>query len=241
MKPLPFYDVVIPCFDRGHVVADAISSVLSQTHAASRIVVVDDRSRDDGHEVAMGLSRQDGRILAIRHEANMGASAARNTGAAACGSSWIAFLDSDDVWLPEAAERLIAHGLRHDLDVVVGSFARVEGDGAPGLPECGWKDGTIREALRTGGVVGPSWTMMRRSAFEAAGGFDPTFHNCNDWDFYVRVAAAGARFGRSDALCAHYRTVAGDRLVNHARALETNGARVLAHPYLAIDDALEAA
>lgn len=240
MNPIPPYDVVIPCFNRGHVVADAVSSVLSQTHAATRIVVVDDRSLDDGHDVALGLSRHDERILPLRHDVNMGASAARNTGAAACGAPWIAFLDSDDVWLPDAAEQLIAHGIRHDLDVVVGRFARVEGEAEPGQPECGWKHGTIREALRTGGVVGPSWTMMRRSAFEAAGGFDPSFHNCNDWDFYVRVAATGARFGRSDALCAHYRTVAGDRLVDHSDALAANGARVLAHPYLG-DDLSQAA
>lgn len=230
---LPAYDVVIPCFNRAHVVADAVASALAQTHGPTRVVVVDDHSNDDGHDVARRIASRDGRVTAVRHEANRGASTSRNTGAALCSSPWIAFLDSDDVWTPGAAEHLIRHGLENDLDVVVGMFARVVGDGEPGAPECGWTHGTIREALRTGGVVGTSWTVMRRSRFDAVGGFDPSFHNCNDWDFFTRVAAAGARYGRCDELVAHYRTVAGDRLVNHGSALAANGLRVLAHPYLA--------
>lgn len=116
--------------------------------------------------------------------------------------------------------------------MIVGAFARVA-DGITGEPECGWTGGCIRAALRTGGVVGPSWSLVRRGLVYAAGGFDPSFRNCNDWDFFVRAAAAGARFGRVPDLIALYRTVAGPRLVAEDAALAANGARVLAHPWLA--------
>lgn len=230
----PTYDVVIPCHNRAHVIADAVASVLAQGVAPERVILVDDGSTDGGAEAVHRLAASDARVTAMALPRNSGASAARNVGTAVARAEWIAFLDSDDVWVPHAAETLLRRADVGDLDIVVGAFARVEG-GLEGAPECGWAGDCIRAALRTGGVVGPSWSLVRRSTVYAAGGFDPSFHNCNDWDFFVRAAAAGARFGRVPDLVALYRTVAGPRLVGDAAALAANGARVLAHPWLAAD------
>ena len=90
----------------------------------------------------------------------------------------------------------------------------------------------IRGALIHGGVIGPSWSIVRRATVFAVGGFDPSFHNCNDWDFYTRAAAAGARFRRIEDAVALYRTVAGSRLVNGREVGAENARRVLSHPYL---------
>lgn len=228
---LPAYDVVIPCHNRAHVVADALASVLAQEPAPARIVLVDDGSTDGGGDTVRRLALRDRRVTALALPRNSGASNARNAGTAICGSEWIAYLDSDDRWVPGAAAALLTSATADDLDIVVGHFARVEGDAPPGLPECGWDGGCIREGLLSGGVVGPSWTLVRRDTVYAAGGFDPSFHNCNDWDFFVRAAAAGARFGRIDTLVAEYRTVAGHRLVADTAALEANAIRVRAHPW----------
>ncbi|KHL26748.1 family 2 glycosyl transferase [Croceibacterium mercuriale] len=229
--PLPAYDVVIPCYNRAHVVADAVASVLAQDHSPARVIVVDDGSGDDSAGVIRGLeTAHPGRVTGVILPRNEGASNARNVGTALCHSPWIAFLDSDDVWLPGAARALVGAG--HGADVVVGHFARVEGDGAPGAPECGWWGDDIQVALGQGGVIGPSWSIVRRGCVTAVNGFDPSFHNCNDWDFYVRAAAAGARFRRIDMLVALYRTVAGSRLVSDVGVGARNAQRVLAHPYL---------
>ena len=80
---------------------------------------------------------------------------------------------------------------------------------------------------------------MSRATVTDVDGFDPSFHNCNDWDFYTRAAAAGARFGRIERCVALYRTVAGSRLVNDSAIGAINAQRVLSHPYLA--DLLEPA
>lgn len=229
---LPSYDVVIPCFDRAHVVADAARSALVQSHPASRVVVVDDGSSDDSRAVIERLGRESPAVLPLFLPRNRGASAARNAGVAACRSEWIGFLDSDDLWTDQAAETLLSAAVREALDVAVGRFARVGSDGGVSPPECGWDGSGIRGALRTGGVVGTSWSIVRREAVHAAGGWDPSFRTCEDWDFFVRVAAAGARFGRVDALVAYYRSVPGARLIEDAASLADGRARVLAHASL---------
>lgn len=230
---LPAYDVVIPCYNRAHSVADAVESVLAQDPAPARVVVVDDGSRHDSARVIRALAAaHPGRVQAAILPRNGGASNARNVGVALCASPWIAFLDSDDVWLPGAARALLSGARSSGADIVVGHFARVEGGQAPGAPECGWDGGCIRSGLMSGGVIGPSWSIVRRESVVAVGGFDPSFHNCNDWDFYTRAAAAGATFARIDAVVAQYRTVAGSRLVNDHHQGLANARRVLAHPYL---------
>ncbi|GAA0662781.1 glycosyltransferase involved in cell wall biosynthesis [Sphingomonas insulae] len=231
--PLATYDVIIPCHNRAHVVADAVASVLAQDPAPARVIVVDDGSSDDSAAVIRGLAAAHDTVEAIVLPRNVGASQARNTGAGLSGADWIAFLDSDDVWLPGAARALLDGAGHGTADIVVGHFARVESDGAPQAPECGWDGGCIRRGLASGGVIGPSWSIVARAAVERVDGFDPSFHNCNDWDFYTRVAAAGARFARIDTCVALYRTVAGSRLVNDTAIGARNAQRVLSHPYLA--------
>ncbi|MEH3102253.1 glycosyltransferase family 2 protein [Sphingomonas adhaesiva] len=226
---LPDYDVVIPCHNRAHVVADAVASVLAQEHAPTRVIVVDDGSSDDSAAVIDALARAGaGRVVAVLLPRNGGASNARNAGAALCRAPWIAFLDSDDLWLPGAAVALLRASA--EADIVCGHFRRVEGDGHPGEPECGWWGDDIRVALSHGGVIGPSWSIVRRDVVRRVDGFDPSFHNCNDWDFYTRAAASGATFRRIDAAVALYRTVAGHRLVADVTIGAENARRVLSHP-----------
>ncbi len=233
LSPITTYDVVIPCHDRAHVVADAVASVLDQDHAPTRVILVDDGSRDDSATVLRRLAALHRQVEAVILPRNVGASQARNTGAGLSQAEWIAFLDSDDVWLPGAARALMGAPVATAADVIVGHFARVEADGVPGDPECGWDGQCIRRGLAGGGVVGPSWSVVRRATVAQVGGFDPSFHNCNDWDFYTRAAAAGARFARIDRCVALYRTVTGSRLVADTAIGSRNARRVLSHPYLA--------
>lgn len=231
-QPLPAYDVVIPCYNRAHVVADAVASVLAQDHAPTRVIVVDDGSTDDSAALIRRLaSVNNERLVAAMLPRNGGASNARNVGLSLCRSPWVAFLDSDDVWLPGAASAMLASS--EGIDVICGHFARVERQGEPGEAECGWRGDNIRVALSHGGVIGPSWSIIRRATVSEVKGFDTSFYNCNDWEFYTRVAASGATFRRIDTVVALYRTVEGVRLVDDIAIGAENARRVLAHPYLA--------
>ncbi|WCT73233.1 glycosyltransferase family 2 protein [Sphingomonas naphthae] len=98
----PFFSVVIPCYNRADRIADAATSVLAQTEGDFELIVVDDGSKDDPAAPLAALG--DARIRCIRQD-NAGAGAARNTGIDAARGRFIAFLDSDDAFLPEHLAR----------------------------------------------------------------------------------------------------------------------------------------
>jgi glycosyltransferase involved in cell wall biosynthesis len=227
----PCYDVVIPCYNRAHTLEAAVDSVLAQATPPARVVLVDDGSSDATADLLLALERRHATVCAVTLPRNAGASAARNAGLALARAPWVAFLDSDDVWTAGAADALL-HAAA-DVDVVVGHFRRAWPDGAIDPPECGWSAGDVRDALALGGAIGPSWSIVRRSAAMAVGGFDPSFHNCNDWDFFVRLVANGARFVRIPATIALYRVVESNRLSRSDAIGAANARRVMAHPLFA--------
>lgn len=230
---LPAYDVVIPCFNRARAVADAVDSILAQRHRPRRLIVVDDGSSDDTARVLLDLEQREPMVCAVILPRNAGASAARNAGLALAREDWIAFLDSDDVWVPHAADALLGAASGDEADIYVGAFRRAWPNGEIDPPECGWDGSDIRTALRATGAIGPSWTLIRRMTARRVDGFDPSFHNCNDWDFFARAAAAGARFERIEATIALYRYDDRGRLSHDHAISATNALRVQAHPWFA--------
>jgi hypothetical protein len=97
----PEFTVIIPTFNRAQFVGEAIRSALEQTLPPAEIIVIDDGSSDKTEEVVRGI---EGPIRYIRQN-NAGPSAARNCGILACDTDWVAFLDSDDLWLPAYLEK----------------------------------------------------------------------------------------------------------------------------------------
>ncbi|KAA2234782.1 glycosyltransferase family 2 protein [Salinarimonas soli] len=107
LQPDPAHvTVIIPAYNRAPSLRRAVQSVLDQTHAAWDLLIVDDGSTDRPDEAIAEF--RDPRISIIRHGTNRGVSAARNTGIAAARGRFVAFLDSDDVWLPQKLERQVA-------------------------------------------------------------------------------------------------------------------------------------
>ena len=189
----PFFSVVIPVFNRADVLGAALSSVLAQSERDFEIVVVDDGSRDDPKAVVDALC--DPRIHYIAQD-NRGGGAARNTGIAAARGRFIAFLDSDDVFLPEhlATMRKLLAGTSDTA-----GYARIvvdRGDGriflkppraiAPG-------EDVATYLLCDRGFV-PTITTVVPAAFAKAVRYHENLREAEDTDFAVRLALAGCAF-----------------------------------------------
>jgi glycosyltransferase involved in cell wall biosynthesis len=185
----PRISVVIPVHNRSLPVRRAIESVLAQTCQDFDIIVVDDASTDGTPAAVEAFG--DPRITLIHHERNRGGSAARNTGFRASSAEYIAFLDSDDEWLPGKLERQLAAFERSGdrLALVYTGAERVFPDGSVSR-HVARRRADLTRALLTKNVIGEtSLGMVRRSALEAVGGFDESLPSCQDLDLWLRVCS----------------------------------------------------
>lgn len=175
--------VVIPCFNAGRYIGEAIESVLSQTVPGDEILIVDDGSSDDSAKVIAQFASH---VRYFRQD-NQGISAARNNGLARATGACIAFLDADDLWTPDSLagrrQRLVE---TTDLDYVYGW---VEPFVSPDMdPDAQKMVGTL-PATQPGRVAGTM--LVRRRVFETVGLFDANFKIGETMDWVARVDAAG--------------------------------------------------
>ena len=182
--------VIIPVWNRAGTIARAIDSVLAQelpaAHWSNHIIVVDDGSTDDLSSV---LRRYDSHVTVIRHERNIGAAAARNTGIAAARGEYVAFLDSDDIWLPEKLIRQIDFMRAHQFAASCTSFRLVRPDRTESTP----RNYSTRELgladFAWGCFVSPGSTLIcRRDVHDTVGPYDVALRRLEDWDWLLRYA-----------------------------------------------------
>jgi glycosyltransferase involved in cell wall biosynthesis len=195
----PRVSVVIPARNASATLARAISSVRVQRLPPDEIVVVDDASDDDSRAIAEALGAR-----TLRLPAHAGAAAARNAGVAAATGEVIGFLDADDEWLPDKLFRQLP--LLADADFVACGaklFSVTGQDLGPlfdgQIPTEGaeaWRGLLARNTVAT------SCVLVWRSAFDAAGGFDPALEVAEDQDLWIRLALRG-RLGYLDATLVH--------------------------------------
>src|SRR5689334_14154767 len=95
----PMISIVVPCHQRAHLVGRAVRSLAEQTFESWEAIVVDDGSRDETARVVSELAQAEPRVRLVRHERNLGAQAARNTGIRNARGAWVTFLDVDDWYL----------------------------------------------------------------------------------------------------------------------------------------------
>lgn len=181
--------VIIPTFNRAHTLPRAIRSVFDQTYQDWELIVVDDGSEDDTVCVVRGFG--DPRVRCIRHEQNHGQAAARNTGIKAALGTYIAFLDSDDEWLPEKLAKEVALfeasgqgvGLVYVGKMIWDANGRMLSIRMPTL------QGDVYEKLLAWDFIGScSRVTLRKNILESVGGFDEKLALHDDWDLWLRVA-----------------------------------------------------
>ncbi|ABW66795.1 glycosyltransferase family 2 protein [Desulfosudis oleivorans] len=183
---LPLVSVVIPTYNRGPMVTEAVASVLAQDYPAIEIIIVDDGSSDD---TPGRLSPLKNRVTIITQE-NRGVSAARNAGVAHAGGEYIAFLDSDDRWLPEKISTQTAFFASRPDALICQTEETWIKNGKPLFPRARHKkrSGMIFEPSLELCLVSPSAVMMRKDFFLDVGGFDESLPACEDYDLWLRIS-----------------------------------------------------
>jgi len=187
-RDTPTVAVIVPAYNRAKTIRRAIQSVLDQTYQDYVIIVVDDASMDD--TAAAIAEFADPRVRLVRQTTNGGPAVARNTGIRASTSPLIAFLDSDDEWLPDKLEQQV--GLMLDAPQEVGLIhcgyeRRVGAQTAIRLPAA---RGRIYSQLLRGNVLagGCSTILLRRACLEDVGMFDARLRHAEDYELWLRVA-----------------------------------------------------
>jgi hypothetical protein len=209
--------VVIPTYNRGDMIRDAIDSVLGQTVVPSQIIVIDDGSSDD---TEARLRSYGGRVL-YRRQDNAGPSAARNHGVRLATEPLVAFIDADDAWHPRKLELQLLH-MRRDPDLGLlateqfdwpaAHFPDAPADPAGLVTEVTWEDLVVRTSVLTSSVV------VRRDVLAKVGDFDSSLCGPEDRDMFLRIAAV-ARVAALDVPLTGYRDSPGS-LTKHASTCE---------------------
>lgn len=233
--------IVIPLYNGGRFLAETLRSVLEQTLGRFEVIVVDDGSTDEGPDVVRAQTDPRVRLVQTPH---LGVARARNTGAAQISGSarYLVFLDADDLWDPQLLATLVdALDRRPDAAGAFVLAEYVDDDGDTLNPGDFPRHMRGREDLRDGRLVPrdsnadvefehlflanlvypPSCVLVRRTAFEAAGGFDHRFL-AEDWEFMVRLARQGPIMP-VDRVLVGYRRHTSNASANRAR--NVRGAR----------------
>lgn len=190
--------VILPTYNRTDTLMMACDSVLAQSHRDLELIIVDDASSENIEEAVHRLG--DDRAYCVRRSTNGGASAARNTGLASATGEFIAFQDSDDLWLPGKLARQLAlfETLPADVGVVTGSKILYGRDAAhnygPGRVTCApppeervhLEEDQVRRFL-SGNRISLQNALFRRSCFPDAVWFDTCAKANADWEFTVRL------------------------------------------------------
>jgi len=181
--------VIIPTYNRANTIIRAIESVLEQTYANIEIIIIDDASGDNTGGIVRGMVNS--RIKYIRHETNKGGGAARNTGIDESKGEYVAFLDSDDTWLPEKIEKQVKLFERADprVGVIYTGFYRTDEDDRITKQVSPSKKGNLYSRLLEGNFIGTTSVIMaKRECLKQIGGFNASLPSCQDWDLYIRLS-----------------------------------------------------
>lgn len=228
----PLVSVIVPCYNYGKYLGEALESVAAQRYQNWECIVVDDGSTDDTNEVGNRYAARDKRFKYI-HQQNSGVSAARNAALKASAGEYIQLLDADDLIEPDKL-KLQAALLNENkaIDLVYSSFV-VFKEAAPTErigpklmlnknPATG-RGEQILTPLVDDNLFLPGCVMFRRTLYEDVGGFTEGIEGIEDWDFFYRAVLAKKNF--------HHDGREGTRLLvrAHATNASSNELRMLTH------------
>lgn len=199
---MPKVSIIIPTYNRAKLISRAIESVLAQTYKDYEIIIVDDGSTDNTQEV---LAVYMDRIRYVR-QSNKGISGARNRGIGEVQGEYVAFLDSDDTWVPEKlAVQVEVLDRNKKVGIVYSRMQIFDEEGKP----CGFKPEektgkNYLELLEIRGDITTSTVVTRKECFDKVGVFDPNLPPMEDFDMWLRISRFYDIYEVESPILAHY-------------------------------------
>jgi len=215
--PPPAVSVLMPAYNDGQFIRQAIESVLAQTFADFEFVIVDDGSTDSTPEILEEFAARDARVRVLANPRNAGIVVALNRGLDACRGRYVARMDADDVALPD---RLALQAARMDSspDVVAlgGALEYMDAAGADlGLRRA---CGVGRSVLEANPLLHPT-VMIRREALEAGRlRYQPRYRYAEDYFLWLELSRVG-RLDALDEVVLKYRLSAGASRMKHLKGM----------------------
>lgn len=213
----PLVSVIIPTYNRAVTLRRTVDSALAQTYQPIEVIVVDDGSSDSTWDVVNSYGN---RIVGVRQD-NGGPSSARNTGARAANGEWLAFLDSDDVWLPDKIARQVRMVAKATQPVCccMCNAAILDDRGDTGMTtfDASGVRGRLTEGywprpaplIATRFILFNQVALIRRDAFIRLGGFHQDFRLLEDHDLAFRLSLLGPWAFVADPLVEKYNDTGG--------------------------------
>ena len=229
--------IVMPCYAMGQFIGVALQSIATQEYEGWELLVVDDCGPDDGTAESVAQFSVDHpahRVQFIRHNTNLGVSAARNTAIEQANGEFVAFLDPDDYWLPGHLLKSLAVFQQHPPTGVVTSMVKVIADGGakeylygPTTSDRNWFPGS----LATRNFIQPSATVMRRQLLTTVNGFDtnPRIQHVEDWDLWIKLAELNVSFFFRNEVDSVYRKHSAAATSNAAAMRERSSYLIAKH------------
>lgn len=180
--------LIIPSYNRSHLLKRALQSVFEQSLLPDEVIVVDDGSTDDTAEMLRNLFPQ----VIYLHQDNAGVSSARNLGIQHSTGSWIALLDSDDTWLKDKLVMQVS-SLKQSPEIKICHTEEIwirNGTRVNAMNKHKKSGGWIFEQCLPLCAMSPSSIMIHRSIFDELGLFDESLPACEDYDLWLRISNA---------------------------------------------------
>lgn len=187
---MKYVSVILPTYNRKHILYKSVQSVLNQTHRELELIIVDDASTDDTCEYVESIN--DDRVRYIRLKENVGPAVARNIGVQNARYDLIAFEDSDDIWRSEKLERQIPY-ITSDVGLVYCAYSyEIEQGKKVHIPskilERNQLSGEIFEYLCERNTIGTPTMLLKKECFKRVGGFSNEIKSLEDWDIAIRLS-----------------------------------------------------
>ncbi len=178
--------VIIPAFNSEKYITECIDSVLTQTYQNIEIIIVNDGSTDNTVDI---VSEYKNDQIKLFHQKNSGAAAARNHGIKQASGVWIAFIDADDIWLPDKLQKQLKHCANQGWSHTDMFF---HGDVYPKHTKntafTSKHSGFILKNLLIENSIGTSSVLIKKEILQELGGFNTDLRALQDWELWLRVA-----------------------------------------------------